>query len=109
MSEDEFWWRLAGWWGALFRAFFIGTVGFVGWALIDPQSIFDVPFAELTLGHLAKNAFAFALGLGCFSWFFSFPERFNSLDLPENGPYIFWAKFGGWAIAAIIVGYQFIN
>lgn len=50
--------KLMRWWGMLFRALFISIIGIVGYLWLDPQSIGDVPLAELTLNQILKNVVA---------------------------------------------------
>lgn len=52
---EAFKWMLLSRWGVLFRAVFIISLGAKGYFWLDPQSIGDVPFAELTFNQVAEN------------------------------------------------------
>lgn len=93
-------------WGMIFRFLFIGAVALIGYGLIDPPSISDVPFSQITPNQLFRCMFAPALVIGCFSWFLSFPEPASY----DHEPYAVWAKFGGWTVGIIaFIGFLFLN
>ena len=101
---DAFRWAILRWWGGLFRTFFISSVGIVGYLWLDPKSIGDVPFASLTLNQVFSNLFAVLIVIGCFSWFFDFPEERDAKD-SEYNPYVGWGRFGNWVVLiALIAG-----
>lgn len=81
-------------WGVIFRLLFIVSIGLIGYLWIDPHSIGDIPFSQLTLNHIIKNLFAGLVVVGCFAWFFSFPEQHKEMK-DEDNPYIMWANFSG--------------
>ena len=87
-------WR---WWGVLIRALFILFVGIAAYLWLDPQPIWDTPFAELTLGILMVNTFAVLIAYWCIKWLFSPPDQ----DIED--PYSGWAAFGCLAVLATIV------
>lgn len=100
--------KLMRWWGMLFRALFISIIGIVGYLWLDPQSIGDVPLAELTLNQILKNVVAALIAIGCITWFFNFPE--NGADRTEANPYVAWGRAGGWfSLVALFVVYWLIN
>ena len=105
---DAFGWALLRWWGILFRTLFISIVGVVGYFWLDPQSIGDVPLSQLTLNQILKNVFAFAIAIGCISWFFKFPETSGARS-PEDNPYVGWGRFGGWVVLVVGLGIYFLN
>ena len=78
-------------WGMIFRFLFIVSIGFIGYYWIDPQSIGDIPFSQLTLNLILKKLFAGLLILGCIVWFFRFPERHEEMK-DEDDPYSMWAN-----------------
>jgi hypothetical protein len=92
-SLDVFLTKLLRWWGVLFRALFIGAVGFFVWVWIGPESIVDVPIAQLTLGKLFKNLLAVFVALGCMGWLFTPPESDGKKD-----PFTQWGEWGLYVI-----------
>jgi heme/copper-type cytochrome/quinol oxidase subunit 2 len=98
-------WILLRWWGGIFRALFICAVGTIGYFLVDPQSISDMPLSQLTIKQIFENIFAVLIVIGCFRWFFDFPEQSGDKK-PEKNPYVEWGKFG---IGVIIVAVLAIN
>ena len=80
-------------WAMLFRFLFIAFIGLMGWNLIDPPGIGDIPFAQLTLNAIFKVIFATAVILACGVWFFCFPKRDE--NKPDADPYDYWANFSG--------------
>jgi hypothetical protein len=105
---DAFGWALLRCWGILFRTLSITIVGVVGYFWLDPQSIGDVPLSELTLNQILKNVFAFAIAIGCISWFFKFPDTSDATS-PENNPYVTLGKFGGWVVLVVGLGIYLLN
>lgn len=103
-----FGWAILRWWGMLFRTLFISFVGIVGYFWLDPQSIGDVPFSELTLNQIFKNLFAVLIVIGCFIWFFDFPNQGSSKD-PESNPYVSWGRFGGWVLFLAAFAIYWLN
>lgn len=105
---DSFGWALLRWWGALFRALFICAVGIIGWFWIDPQSIGDIPFSQLTLKQIAGNIFAVLLAIWCVKWFFEFPKQEKDTK-PQENPYVFWGQLGGWAVAISVLAVYWLS
>lgn len=99
---DAIGWALIRWWGIIFRALFICAVGVIGYFWIDPQSISDVPFSQLTLKQIFGNLFAVLIVLGCIRWFFEFPEQRNDNNLEEN-PYVGWGQFGSLVVIVSVL------
>jgi len=86
----------------VFRTVFIIAVGFFGYEYLNPQPIGDIPFAQLTFDLIFKNLFSFALVIGCFKWFFSFPKK---QDECEEDPYQFWASLGYLIVGGSVAWY----
>ena len=92
------------------RFLFIVSIGFIGYYWIDPQSIGDIPFSQLTLNLILKRLFAGLLILGCIVWFFRFPEKRYKEMIDEDDPYHIWADFSvligflGFLILAWLLG-----
>mgnify|MGYP001592815008 CR=1 FL=1 len=105
---ETFGWALVRWWGILFRTVFISLVGIIGYLWLDPQSVGDVPLAELTLNRILKNLFAVLLAIGCVSWFFKFPDQRDSKS-PEENPYVTWGRFGGLVILVAALGIYWLS
>ena len=101
---ETFGWALVRMWGMLFRAMFISLIGIIGYLWLDPQSIGDVPFAELTLNQVLNNMFAGLIAIGCIIWFFSFPDQ-GDVESLEDNPYVTWGRFGGgvFLVVALVV------
>lgn len=76
-------------WGKIFRAIFILFLGIVGYCWINPPSMADIPFSELTLRHIFSNLFAWIVAIGCVVWFFKFPKHKNT-ENPYENPYAIW-------------------
>lgn len=98
-------WTILSWWGAVFRALFICSVGVVGWAWIDPQSISDLPISQLTLKQIIGNILAVLLAIWCVKWFFEFPKHERGKE-PRENPNVRWGQFGGLvAVIAVLAIY----
>lgn len=78
-------------WGKIFRFVFILAVGIFSYFWLEPKSIGDVPFAQLTVNMIGKNIFGALIPLGCIFWFFNFPEVSKDEMNPDN-PYKVWAS-----------------
>ncbi len=105
---EDLGWALLRWWGILFRTLFILAVGIIGYFWLDPKSIGDVPFAELTLNQIFHNLFAVLIAFGCIYWFFNFPEQGDTKD-PDSNPYVSWGRFGGWVVFIAVLGIYWLN
>ena len=81
------------WWGILFRAIFIFSIGIGGYLWLDPQPLGDVPFSQLTLNKVFSNLFAVILSVGCFIWFVNFPKQKKKPESPNDDPYVIWRMF----------------
>lgn len=103
-----FGWAILRWWGILFRALFISALGITGYFWLDPKSIGDVPFAELTLNHIFNNLFAVLIPIGCIYWLFNFPDQRNSKD-PDSNPYVSWGRFGGLVVLIAVLIINWLN
>ncbi len=89
-------------WGMMFRLLFIVTIGLIGYFWIDPHSIGDIPFSQLTLNHIFKNLSALILVVFCIAWFFKFPDQHEGMN-DEGNPYNMWANFSGLLIIIGII------
>lgn len=87
-------WSALRWWGMLFRAIFISSLGIGGYFWLDPQPLGDVPFSQLTLNQLFSNVFAVILSVGCFVWFVNFPKQKKNAESPDDNPYVTWGILG---------------
>lgn len=87
-------WAMLCWWGALFRALFIFSIGITAYLWLKPQSIGDVPIGELTLNQLFANLFFVIITLGCVFWFFRFPAHQEDPENHFTKPYTLWGVFG---------------
>jgi hypothetical protein len=96
------------WWGILFRALFIATLGIVGYSWLDPQSIGDVPFGEITPNQIFNNLFSVLIVFGCVYWFFNFPDQGDSND-PDSNPYDSWGGFGVGIVCFIVLIILWLN
>lgn len=101
---EVFCWTLVRWWGVLFRALFISTVGIVGYFWFDPKSIGDIPFSQLTLNHFFENIFGIGIAVGCIWWFFNFPDQSKSQSSKDN-PYVVWGQSGGCIVLLGVMAY----
>jgi hypothetical protein len=99
---------LLRWWGIIFRALFICAVGVIGYFWIDPQSISDVPLAQLTLKQIFGNIFGVLIVIGCIRWFFEFPEQISD-ENPEENPYVGWGQFGGLVVIVAVLWIYWAN
>lgn len=86
--------KILRWWGMLFRAVLIFSIGIGGYLWLDPQPLGDVPFSQLTLNKVFSNIFALFLGIGCFCWFVKFPKQKKKPESPNDDPYVMWGMFG---------------
>lgn len=83
-------------WGMFFRAIFIISIGIFVWLYIEPQSLMNIPFAELTLGHLFRNLMALLVVIGILGWLFNPPQR----EPDGDNPYGLWV---GLSVIVILV------
>ena len=97
---ESFGWALVRYWGMIFRTLFIPFVGIIGYFWIDPKSIGNTPFAELTLNQVFDNLFAMLIVLGCIYWFFNFPDQTKTNSTKDN-PYVTWGQFGATLILLV--------
>lgn len=94
--------KILRWWGMLFRALFISSIGIIPYLWLDPQPIGDVPFSQLTLNQVFSNLFALLIALGCIVWFFKFPVQEHP-QWPNDNPYNSWGWLGILAILVVSV------
>lgn len=85
--------KILRWWGMLFRAILIFSIGIGGYFWLDPQPLGDVPFSQLTLNKVFSNIFALLLGIGCFCWFVKFLKQKKKPESPNDDPYVMWGMF----------------
>ena len=95
-------------WGMCFRALFIAAVGYIGYNLVEPKDIRNVPISQLTLRDIFDAFYAMGVAMGCVIWLFRPPK-----DNPENrgsdlDPYLWWSSLSFMipivvAIIAIII------
>jgi hypothetical protein len=108
---EIFCWTVVGWWGILFRTLFIPAVGIIGYFLVDPKSIGDVPFAQLTLNQVFHYVFGILIRIliagGCLWWFFNFPDRAKAKSAEDN-PYVVWGAFGGAVVLLAAMAYSYL-
>lgn len=85
--------KILRWWGMLFRAIFISSIGIGGYFWLDPQPLGDVPFSQLTLNQVFSNLFALILAIGCFCWFINFPQQKKKPESLNDERYVIWGLF----------------
>lgn len=85
-------------WAGIFRFLFITSIGVIGYFWLDPQNLGDIPFSQLTPNLIFNNLLAIGIILGCFRWFFSFPDKYD-----EDEYYNMWANFSGLLGGLVIV------
>ena len=95
--------KLIVWFGVLSRIVLIPFFAISSYQLIDPQSVLDTPFAELTLGMIFESLFTWLFVIFCVIWFFQFPvlDSRKWLDFTDEAKtraledaYIKWARAG---------------
>jgi len=99
--------RLIRYWGMIVRFLWYLVLGILAYIFIDPQSLADIPFSDMTFRMLATNIFFPMVALGLFGLFMSFPvskisvedlgSEENELVILEASPYINWAWFSLFA------------
>lgn len=88
--------------GICVRLLTIFCIWFFGREIIEPSSIGDTPFSQLTLNSIFNSAMSVGLPIVCVFWAFNAPDSHEEME-PEEDPYIFlWASFGYFVICGLI-------